>query len=110
MFVSKSRSKSKLDYSYPRSEEEEQKTGQVWLKGHTGASAFFPHLEDDVLMFNGLDFGSITILYSQPVAALQILSPDGKWRWIRHIPNALVCSVTIHGDSENGQTDNNMYR
>lgn len=37
-----------------------------------------------------LDFGTITILWSQPVAALQILSPDGKWRWIKHIPNALV--------------------
>ncbi|KAH8080736.1 Clavaminate synthase-like protein [Cristinia sonorae] len=59
---------------YPRSEEEEAKTNNVWLKGHT-------------------DFGSITILYSQPVAALQILSPDGKWRWIRHIPNALVINA-----------------
>lgn len=37
-----------------------------------------------------LDFGTITILWSQPVAALQILSPDGKWRWIKHMPNALV--------------------
>jgi len=59
---------------YPRSAEEEAQTKNVWLKGHT-------------------DFGSITILYSQPVAALQILSPDGKWRWIRHIPNALVINA-----------------
>lgn len=36
------------------------------------------------------DFGSITILWSQPVAALQILTREGKWRWIRHIENALV--------------------
>ena len=36
------------------------------------------------------DFGTITILWSQPVTALQILSPDGKWRWIRHMDNALV--------------------
>ncbi|THH32867.1 hypothetical protein EUX98_g1352 [Antrodiella citrinella] len=59
---------------YPRSAEEEAQTNNVWLKGHT-------------------DFGSITILHSQPVAALQILSPDGKWRWIRHIPNALVINA-----------------
>ncbi|EMD36734.1 hypothetical protein CERSUDRAFT_50949 [Gelatoporia subvermispora B] len=59
---------------YPRSEEEEEKTKNVWLKGHT-------------------DFGTITILWSQPVAALQILSPDGKWRWIRHIGNALVINA-----------------
>ncbi|KAI0783193.1 Clavaminate synthase-like protein [Abortiporus biennis] len=60
--------------NYPRSEEEEQKTNQVWLKGHT-------------------DFGSITILWSQPVASLQILSKDGKWRFVRHINNALVINA-----------------
>ncbi|KAF7797980.1 hypothetical protein EIP86_009187 [Pleurotus ostreatoroseus] len=59
---------------YPRSEEDEAKTNNVWLKGHT-------------------DIGSITILWSQPVSALQILSRDGKWRWIRHIDNALVINV-----------------
>ncbi|RDB17174.1 hypothetical protein Hypma_001823 [Hypsizygus marmoreus] len=59
---------------YPRSQEEEIKTGNVWLKGHT-------------------DFGTVTLLYSQPVSALQILSPDGKWRWIRHIDNALVINT-----------------
>lgn len=59
---------------YPRSEEDETKTKNVWLKGHT-------------------DMGTITILWSQPIAALQILSPDGKWRWVRYIPNALVINV-----------------
>ncbi|OBZ66835.1 1-aminocyclopropane-1-carboxylate oxidase 9 [Grifola frondosa] len=59
---------------YPRSEEDEVKTKNVWLKGHT-------------------DTGSISILWSQPVAALQILSPDGKWRWVRHIDNALVVNA-----------------
>ena len=37
-----------------------------------------------------IDFGTVTILWSQPVASLQILSPDGKWRYIKHIDNALV--------------------
>jgi isopenicillin N synthase-like dioxygenase len=59
---------------YPRTEEEEVKTKNVWLKGHT-------------------DFGSITILWSQPVAALQILTREGKWRWVRHIENALVVNA-----------------
>ena len=36
------------------------------------------------------DTGTVTILYSQPISALQILSPDGKWRWVKHIDNALV--------------------
>ncbi|EIW52052.1 Clavaminate synthase-like protein [Trametes versicolor FP-101664 SS1] len=59
---------------YPRTDDEEIKTKNVWLKGHT-------------------DFGTITILWSQPVSALQILSPDGKWRWVKHIPNALVVNA-----------------
>ncbi|PIL28631.1 hypothetical protein GSI_08673 [Ganoderma sinense ZZ0214-1] len=46
---------------YPRSGEDEKNSKNVWLKGHT-------------------DFGTITILWSQPVTALQILSHDGKWR------------------------------
>ncbi|KAJ7581201.1 Clavaminate synthase-like protein [Mycena floridula] len=65
--------------SYPRSEEEETKTKNVWLKGHT-------------------DFGTVTILYSQPVSALQILTLDGTWKWVRHIEGALVVNM---GDAMN---------
>ncbi|KAJ7615250.1 hypothetical protein DFH06DRAFT_1239967 [Mycena polygramma] len=59
---------------YPRSEDEEQRTNQVWLKGHT-------------------DIGSVTILWSQPIGGLQILSPDGSWRWVRHMENAVVINA-----------------
>ncbi|GLB39565.1 putative non-haem dioxygenase in morphine synthesis N-terminal [Lyophyllum shimeji] len=59
---------------YPRSDEEEAKTKNVWLKGHT-------------------DFGSVTILYSQPVAALQILTREGSWKWLKHIEDALVINA-----------------
>ncbi|KAH9934538.1 Clavaminate synthase-like protein [Epithele typhae] len=59
---------------YPRCEDDEVKSKNVWLKGHT-------------------DYGSITILWSQPVTALQILSPDGKWRYVKHMDNALVVNV-----------------
>ena len=45
-----------------------------------------PHL---TFVFD-VDFGTVTILWSQPIASLQILSPDGKWRYIKHIDNALV--------------------
>ncbi|KAK0209350.1 Clavaminate synthase-like protein [Armillaria fumosa] len=51
--------------------EDNKKTENVWLKGHT-------------------DFGSITILYSQPISALQILTPSGDLKWIKHVENALV--------------------
>jgi len=59
---------------YPRSQEDEAKTKNVWLKGH-------------------VDIGTITVLYSQPVAALQILGRDGKWLWVKHVENALVINT-----------------
>ncbi|KAK0194590.1 Clavaminate synthase-like protein [Armillaria mellea] len=59
---------------FPRSEEEEEKTENVWLQGHS-------------------DIGCVTVLWSQPIGCLQILSPDGKWRWVKHINNALVINV-----------------
>ncbi|KAJ7337548.1 hypothetical protein DFH08DRAFT_705428, partial [Mycena albidolilacea] len=40
------------------------------------------------------DIGSITVLYSQPVMALQTLVQDRKWRWIRHVENA-HCDVPL---------------
>ncbi|KAI3612054.1 Clavaminate synthase-like protein [Moniliophthora roreri] len=59
---------------YPRSEDDEIKSQNLWLKGHT-------------------DIGSITLLYSQPVMALQILGVDGKWKWVKHIENAIIVNI-----------------
>ncbi|KAE9405514.1 Clavaminate synthase-like protein [Gymnopus androsaceus JB14] len=59
---------------FPRSESEEEKTKNVWLKGHT-------------------DIGSITVLWSQPVGGLQILTPDNSWKWVKHMDNALVINA-----------------
>ncbi|KZT08212.1 Clavaminate synthase-like protein [Laetiporus sulphureus 93-53] len=59
---------------FPRSEKEELITENVWLKGHT-------------------DIGSVSMLFSQPISALQMLSPDGKWRWVKHIDHALVINA-----------------
>ncbi|KAG0696877.1 hypothetical protein DFH29DRAFT_1024254 [Suillus ampliporus] len=39
------------------------------------------------------DFGSITILWSQPVGGLRIQASDGRWKWVRHIDNALVINT-----------------
>jgi hypothetical protein len=36
------------------------------------------------------DFGGVTILWSQPISALQIKTSEGEWRWVRHMENALV--------------------
>ncbi|KAG1859262.1 Clavaminate synthase-like protein [Suillus subluteus] len=65
-----------LELPEDTSEEEEVQTKNVWMKGHT-------------------DFGSITLLWSQPVAALQIQTKEG-WRWVKHIENALLMNI---GDS-----------
>ncbi|KAJ8593519.1 Clavaminate synthase-like protein [Rhizopogon salebrosus TDB-379] len=57
---------------------------------------YYPSTEEgpSKILLNGhTDYGTITILWSQPVAGLQILSPDGKWRWIRHIDNAIVINL-----------------
>ena len=48
----------------PLTSQEAQKTDGVMLNGHT-------------------DFNSVSTLFSQPITALQILMPDGKWRYVR---------------------------
>ncbi|EPQ50491.1 Clavaminate synthase-like protein [Gloeophyllum trabeum ATCC 11539] len=59
---------------YPRNEHDEAKTKNVWLKGHT-------------------DLNCLTVLWSQPVAALQILSPNGRWQFVKHMENGLVINL-----------------
>ncbi|KZL65207.1 flavonol synthase (2OG-Fe(II) oxygenase) [Colletotrichum tofieldiae] len=59
---------------YARSEEENRKLGGVWLKGHS-------------------DMGSLTLLFRQPVAALQVLTNDGTWKWVRPQTDALTVNI-----------------
>ncbi|KAJ5717837.1 Clavaminate synthase-like protein [Penicillium malachiteum] len=47
-----------------RSAEENKEVGSLYSAGHT-------------------DLGSITLLFRQPVAALQILNSAGEWKWVR---------------------------
>lgn len=58
----------------PLTSEESEKTNGVMLNGHT-------------------DFNTISTLVSQPVSALQVLMPDGKWRYVKHQDNALVINI-----------------
>ncbi|KAJ3572266.1 hypothetical protein NP233_g3195 [Leucocoprinus birnbaumii] len=62
---------------FPHSEDDEEKSQNVWLKGHTDAN-------------------SLTLLFSQPVSALQVMTKDGKWKWVKHVENAIVVNI---GDS-----------
>ncbi|KAH6661814.1 putative 1-aminocyclopropane-1-carboxylate oxidase [Plectosphaerella plurivora] len=59
---------------YHRTEEENRKLGGVWLKGHS-------------------DMGSLTILFRQPVAALQVLAKDGSWKWVKPQRDALTVNI-----------------
>lgn len=39
------------------------------------------------------DMGSLTLLFRQPVAALQVLSNDGTWKWVRPQTDALTVNI-----------------
>ncbi|KAJ7061491.1 hypothetical protein C8F01DRAFT_141422 [Mycena amicta] len=58
----------------PLTEEETAITNGVMLNGHT-------------------DFNSVSILVSQPIAALQVLMPDNVWRYVKHKDGALVINI-----------------
>ncbi|KAB8206563.1 hypothetical protein BDV34DRAFT_224305 [Aspergillus parasiticus] len=59
---------------YSRSEEENKKLGGVWLKGHS-------------------DMGSLTLLFRQPVAALQVLTKEGNWKYVKPQMDALTVNI-----------------
>lgn len=37
--------------------------------------------------------GSLTLLFRQPVAALQVLTKDGSWKWVRPQIDALTVNL-----------------
>ncbi|RDW76155.1 hypothetical protein BP5796_06976 [Coleophoma crateriformis] len=56
----------------PRSKEESEKYRDIFLSGHT-------------------DWGTWTFLFSQPIAALQVLDhTDGQYKWVQHMPKGIV--------------------
>lgn len=57
-----------------RTPEENEKLGNVYAGGHT-------------------DLGSLTLLFRQPVAALQIRNDQGEWKWVK--PQAGTLTVNI---------------
>ncbi|KAK7739817.1 hypothetical protein SLS62_011206 [Diatrype stigma] len=57
-----------------RTAEQNQALENVWVKGHT-------------------DFGSLTLLFRQPVAALQVRTPEGHWKWVRPYPQSITVNL-----------------
>lgn len=39
------------------------------------------------------DFGSLTMLFSQHVAGLQIRTPEGEWKYVRPVDGGITCNA-----------------
>ncbi|EXJ58328.1 hypothetical protein A1O7_05753 [Cladophialophora yegresii CBS 114405] len=39
------------------------------------------------------DFGSLTLLFSQHVAGLQIRTPEGDWKWVKPVQGGITCNA-----------------
>ncbi|KAF1357715.1 2OG-Fe(II) oxygenase superfamily protein [Lizonia empirigonia] len=59
---------------HPRSVEEDKKVANTWSRAHT-------------------DFGSLTLLWSQNIAGLQLKTPAGEWKYVPPIDNGIICNV-----------------
>lgn len=81
---------------FPRSEEEEREAQGIWSKGHTDCARV--HLPWDSTL-TAID-NTVSLLYSQPVAALQILTPEGEWKWVKHVEGAVVVNTADALDCE----------
>jgi isopenicillin N synthase-like dioxygenase len=57
-----------------RTDTENKTLDHVWVKGHT-------------------DYGSLTLLFRQPVAALQVRTPEGQWKWVKPYPASITVNI-----------------
>lgn len=57
-----------------RSAEVNEQLNGVWSKGHT-------------------DFGSLTLLFRQPVAALQVRTPSEEWKYVKPYPGSITVNI-----------------
>ncbi|KAH8424959.1 putative oxidoreductase, 2OG-Fe(II) oxygenase family [Aspergillus melleus] len=39
------------------------------------------------------DFGTLTLLFRQPVAALQVQTPDGQWKYVKPYPGSITVNI-----------------
>jgi isopenicillin N synthase-like dioxygenase len=77
-------SDSRLRYmiQHPRSEEEVN----VLQQGEEG---------DDDIIYRHTDFGTYTLLFNQPIAALQVKSKDSTWKWVKPLPGSIIGNVGV---------------
>ncbi|KAI7777587.1 flavonol synthase [Diaporthe eres] len=59
---------------HPRPEADDARVDNTWARAHT-------------------DFGSLTLLWSQDVAGLQIRTASGEWRYVPPVDGGIICNV-----------------
>jgi isopenicillin N synthase-like dioxygenase len=59
---------------HARTPEQNAALDNIWLKGH-------------------IDFGSLTLFFRQPIAALQVRTPSGEWKYVKPYPESLTVNV-----------------
>jgi isopenicillin N synthase-like dioxygenase len=59
---------------HSRTSESNAKLNNVWVKGHT-------------------DFGSIILLFRQPVATLQVRTPQKTWKYVKPYPASITVNI-----------------
>lgn len=64
---------------HPRPAEDDAQVENIWARAHT-------------------DFGSLTLLFNQVVAGLQIKIPSGEWKYVKPVPGGIICNI---GDTLN---------
>jgi isopenicillin N synthase-like dioxygenase len=60
--------------NHDRTSEQNQALDNIWLKGHS-------------------DFGSLALLFRQPITALQVRMPKGEWKYVKPYPAFITVNV-----------------
>ena len=48
---------------------------------------------DNIFLRGHTDFGSLTLLFRQPITALQVYTPQGEWKYVRAYPGSITVNV-----------------
>ncbi|KAL3470291.1 hypothetical protein BJX99DRAFT_251323 [Aspergillus californicus] len=59
---------------HPRPEAQDAALGNIWARGHT-------------------DYNTLTFLFHQPVAGLQVLTPENEWRYVKSEPGSIIVNI-----------------
>ncbi|EMR68863.1 putative flavonol synthase protein [Eutypa lata UCREL1] len=59
---------------FPRSAEEDAQASNIWARGHT-------------------DYNTLTFLFHQPVAGLQVQTPEGRWKYVKSPRDAIIVNI-----------------